>query len=109
MHELPITASLVDAVCERVGRSKVARVRIAIGKLSGVMPDSLRFCFEACTTGTVVEGAHLEVDEIPARIQCHECHEITDIDDAIPLCRCGSVHLDIVSGRELKITEVEVI
>ena len=60
MHELSITQSVVDAVAEHTDGAPVASVRLRIGKLSGVVPDALRFCFELVTEGTGLQGATLE-------------------------------------------------
>jgi hydrogenase nickel incorporation protein HypA/HybF len=108
MHELAITENVVRAVCEAVGAARVARVRLAIGKLSGVVPDAVSFCFDVCAAGTPLEGARLEVEEIAARVHCRSCSAETLLDDDIPLCRCGSADLEILAGQELKIREVEV-
>ena len=108
MHELAITESLVSAVCERVGEAKVNRVRLVIGKLSGVVPDAVQFCFDVCTQGTPLEGAVLEIDEIEARAHCKECHLESVLSDSIPLCPCGSPNVALLSGQELRIKEVEV-
>jgi len=108
VHELAITESLVSAVCERVGEAKVRRVRLVVGKLSGVVPDAVQFCFEVCAKGTPLEGARLEIDEIAARAHCRECDLESVIEDAIPLCPCGSPNVALLSGQELRIKEVEV-
>ena len=109
MHELAITECVVRTVCEAVGTTaRVARVRLAIGKLSGVVPDAVSFCFDVCAAGTPLEGACLEVEEVPARVRCRTCRAEELLDDNIPLCRCGSADLDVLAGQELKIREVEV-
>jgi hydrogenase nickel incorporation protein HypA/HybF len=63
MHELAITASLVDCVCDNVGDARVVRVVVEIGKRSGVAVYAIRGCFEVCTRGTQLEGAELEIVE----------------------------------------------
>ena len=57
MHELALMESLVDAVRENVRGARVKTVRLEVGKLSCVLPDALRFCFEISTQGTELEGA----------------------------------------------------
>jgi hydrogenase nickel incorporation protein HypA/HybF len=109
VHELAITESLVTTVAERVGAAKVRRVRLVVGKLSGVVPDAVMFCFDVCAKGTVLEGARLEIDEVVARARCRECDQESVIEDAIPLCPCGSPDVALLSGKELRIQEVEVI
>lgn len=108
MHELAITQRVVAAVAERVGDAKVTCVRLEIGKLSGVAPDAVRFCFEMCARDTVLEGAALEVIEVPARAHCRDCEADVDLEDIIGICPCGSANLELVSGQELRIKEVEV-
>ncbi len=108
MHELAIMESIVDAVIERVGDAQVFRVRLEVGKLSGVVPDALRFCFELATAETPLAGAALEIMEIPGRARCMQCLADVELEDQIALCVCGSANLDFVSGQELKIKDVEV-
>ncbi|MGH4024630.1 MAG: hydrogenase maturation nickel metallochaperone HypA, partial [Pseudonocardiaceae bacterium] len=60
MHEMAITQSVVDAVSTRMGDAQVRRICLEIGKLSGVVADSVRFCFDLVTAGTILEGAALE-------------------------------------------------
>ena len=70
MHELAVTEAVVDAILERTGDAAVSRVLLEIGKLSGVVPDAVRFCFDLCGEGTVVEGASLDIIETPGRARC---------------------------------------
>jgi hydrogenase nickel incorporation protein HypA/HybF len=74
MHELAITESVVEAVAERVGDARGTRVVLEIGMLSGVLPDALRFCFDLCTEATVLQGAALEIIQIPGRGHCQDCN-----------------------------------
>jgi hydrogenase nickel incorporation protein HypA/HybF len=109
MHELSLTQSVVEAIAERVGDRKVHCVRLEIGKLSGVVVDSIRFCFDLVAEGTVLAGARLEIDEPPGECRCRGCaHEFT-VDDPIVLCpRCGGADVAVRSGRDLLIKSVEV-
>jgi hydrogenase nickel incorporation protein HypA/HybF len=109
MHELTITESVVAAVAERVGAARVSRVRLTIGRMSGVVAESVRFCFDVCAAGTVLEGAALEIVEPAARGRCRDCGVESDLADGIPLCGCGSADVEILRGAELHIDEVEVI
>ncbi len=70
MHELSIATAIVDACAERAGGARVLRVRLEIGQLAAVMPDALRFCFDVCAQGTPLEGAELDIIEIPGRGAC---------------------------------------
>lgn len=107
MHELSITESLVSAILERVD-GRVQTVTLVIGRLSGLVPESVRFCFDICTQGTRLEGAALDIIELPGRARCLACDQEFELPDAIPLCACGSANLEIISGQELRIKHVEV-
>lgn len=108
MHELAITQSVVDAVVERVDGAKVRTLTLEIGTLSGVAPDSVRFCFDLVTAGTAIEGATLVILEPPGTGDCRACGEQFTMEDAFPLCPCGSADVKITDGRQLKIASVEV-
>jgi len=109
MHELSITQSVVDAVSEHTDAAPVASVRLRIGKLSGVVPDALRFCFELVTEGTGLEGATLIIDEPAGAGHCRSCSSDLALTDIILLCPCGSADVEVTSGRELTVQSIEVV
>jgi len=63
MHELAIVNGIVDAVTERCGGDRIVRIVVEVGRLTAVMPDALRFCFEVAAQGTAAEGASLDILE----------------------------------------------
>lgn len=107
MHELAITQGVVDQISERLGDAKVTRVALEIGRLSGVVCDSVRFCFDVCAQGTTLEGARLEIIQTAGCARCRECGACFGVDDLFALCQCGSADLELIAGQELKIHEVE--
>jgi hydrogenase nickel incorporation protein HypA/HybF len=109
MHELAITESVVSGVSDHVGDARVVRVVLEIGRLSGVVPEAVRFCFPVCAEGTTLEGAVLDIVEIPGRGLCRACGAEAELEDPIPLCHCGSADLELLAGQELRVREVEVI
>lgn len=108
MHELSITQSVVEAVTERTAGARVLGVHLVIGRLSGIVPDSVRFCFELVTAGTPLERAVLEISEPCGRAHCAGCGTDFDTDDLILLCACGSAQVTLLNGDELLIRSVEV-
>lgn len=108
MHELSITQSVVDAVCEHALGRPVRSVRIEVGRISGVVVESMEFCFELVAAGTPVEGARLEFDQPEGRAHCRGCGSDFTVDDLILLCSCGSADVQITAGRELRIMSMEV-
>ena len=107
MHELAIAESVVSSVLGRT-EGHVSVVRLRVGRLAGVVPDALTFCFEVATAGTTLEGARLEIEEQQGRAHCRTCDEEFVLDDSILLCSCGSADVEVVSGRDLSLVWVEV-
>ena len=108
MHELAITESVVAAVSERLPEARITCVRLDIGVMSGVVADSVRFCFDLVTEGTNLEGARLEIVESPASGQCRSCGAEFEPDGLIALCPCGSADVAVLSGSDLRIISVQV-
>jgi hydrogenase nickel incorporation protein HypA/HybF len=108
MHELGITRNLVAICQEHANGAKVQRVTLVIGRLSAVLPDSVRFCFDICAQGTLLEGARLEIEQPEGRGRCRICGAECTLDLLGGRCACGSRDLDVVAGQELKIREMEV-
>jgi len=108
MHELAISQGIVESVCEAVPEGKVLAVTIEIGALSGVVSDSVRFCFDACARGTRLEGARLDVVDVPGLGRCGSCRREMAMAELVGRCACGNPFLEVLRGRELRIRSVEV-
>jgi hydrogenase nickel incorporation protein HypA/HybF len=108
VHELAIAEGVVDTVTQRLPGARISSVRLEIGVLSGVVADSIRFCFDLATEGTGLEGATLEITEPPARCRCRACGTEFQPDPPIILCPCGSADVAVLGGDELKILSVQV-
>jgi len=112
LHEVGITRSIVE-IAERTAReqgaSRVLSVTVAIGELSGVVPEAVEFCFEACTKETLLEGTRLIIDRVPGKGRCRECAAETSLDPYTFACpACGGYDLERLQGEELKIIELEI-
>jgi hydrogenase nickel incorporation protein HypA/HybF len=108
MHELGLTQEIVAIVTERAQKRKVTRVTLEIGKLSCVLPDAVRFCFDLCAEGTVAEGAALEIFQPDGRGRCRSCGAEFSIETVFARCSCGSADLEWLSGEQLKVKEMEI-
>jgi hydrogenase nickel incorporation protein HypA/HybF len=111
MHEFSIASSIVEVVNKTAKEhniSHVAKVKIKVGQLQLVMPDSLLFSFNVCTEGTLSEGAVLEIEEVVAKGRCAGCDAEFPLGDYQFTCpSCGSPDISIVSGEELFIESFE--
>jgi hydrogenase nickel incorporation protein HypA/HybF len=108
MHELSITQSVVDAVCERAGGRTVHSVKVQVGALTAVVPEAMLFCFDLVVEGTVAQGARLDIERRPGAARCRSCGADFVLADLILLCPCGSADVAVTAGRELQILSMEV-
>jgi len=109
MHELSITQGVVDICEDTAAGRRVIAVVLEIGALSGVIPEAVEFCFEACARGTALEGAKLIIERTPARGRCEDCAAEFPLKTYYEPCPdCGSYRVTILSGEELRVKELEV-
>jgi hydrogenase nickel incorporation protein HypA/HybF len=108
MHELALMESVVAAVCERLPEARVKAVRLEVGRLAAVVPDALRFCFDVCTHGTNLEGAVLEILDVPGRGRCRACGHELALETLFATCPCGGIDIEVAAGQELLLKDVEV-
>src|SRR3954462_2585092 len=101
MHELAITQGVVDAVTERTGTVPVVCVRLRVGRLSGVVPDAMQFCFELVPARTPLEGATPEPEQPEGRGPRRRGGADVVLPDLVLLCPGGSADVEVLAGREL--------
>lgn len=107
MHELGITQSLIDIAIEYAQGAKVTKITLEIGILTAVLPDAIAFCFDACSLGTILEGAALNIVKIPGLGRCRQCGAEVFVELPFGVCSCGSLDLDLIHGQELQLKELE--
>lgn len=114
MHELSIAVSLVEAACEKLvelgGEVRVDVLHVRLGLLSGVVREALEFSFELAAAGTAIDGARLTIEEVPVTVRCPSCDEPRRL-ASIQHFRCpvcGTPTPEVVGGRELELTALEV-
>jgi len=113
MHEISLCESILDIINERAAQdrfSKVKRVRLEVGPFSSVEPEALRFGFDVVMRGSVAEGAKLEIEAPEATAFCLACFQTVPVRHRLDVCsNCGANALQMKSGEELRIRELEVI
>ena len=107
MHELALTEDLIHQVADRTVGRRVSTVHVRVGLLSGVVPESMEFCFDVATAGGPLEGASLVVERVAGRVACRTCGAESPAEDLLLVCPCGSADVEVVAGRELTLSRVE--
>lgn len=111
MHELGIALEILALVQQHVpeGQAPLVRdVRVRIGDLAGVVPESLEFCFSAVVAGTPWQHAALAIERLPARARCQACgHVFATEQPGVGCAACGDLRVRMVSGQELQVASVD--
>jgi hydrogenase nickel incorporation protein HypA/HybF len=69
MHELALCGSIADIVTRHAAGRRLDAVRIRIGQLRQVVPDTLEFCWELVTAETALANRPLLIDRVAARLR----------------------------------------
>ena len=113
MHEFAICEQLVATVLEELSRltppRKLVCVRIAVGGMQQVVPESMEMAFEVLTQDTPAAGAKLEMRRVPVVVDCRACGWHGEVKSSLIRCGgCQSGNVQVVSGKELFLESLEV-
>jgi len=112
LHELSLVEALVEqavaAARENAPGKKINAVDVDVGELSGAVPELLRDLYPMVAEGTVLEGSRLCVKKIKARFECGECGKKFGRQDIAGCPQCGSMNVDMLRGREIRLTAIDV-
>jgi len=112
MHEMSLAEGvlqLIEDTARRQEFSKVLAVWLEVGQLSGVEAEAMEFCFDAVTRGSIAQGARLEIVATPGAGWCMQCAATVALSEVFGACpQCGTHQVQVTSGSELRVREIEV-
>lgn len=112
MHEMSIAEGIIQVLEEQAREQNYTQVKavwLEIGPLAMIETEALSFCFEAVTRSTLAEGAALNIINMKGEAYCMQCLKNVPITQRYDSCPdCGSHHLQVVTGDEMRIKELEV-
>ncbi len=111
MHELYIADSILKSVRSslpcNVAPALVTQVLVQVGKLDAVIPETLKFSFDAIKKSSAMPRAELLITEIPVRCRCRNCAHEFGIDLPVFICpACGGGHVEVLRGRGITLTRI---
>ena len=112
MHELSIAMSILESLQEEMtlrACGPVEAVHIRVGELSGVVPQALASAYQMAAEHTPFAHSRLVIEEVPIVIYCRRCGRERQIESGAWFCcpECNTPSAQIVSGRELEISALE--
>ncbi len=112
MHEMSIALNIVELAMDYAKKENAQSIRqidIDVGSLSGVLTDSLSFCFEAATKNTLAENATLAINSIPAKGECNNCNHQWNVEQLPCNCpKCGDYFVRLLAGKELQVKSITI-
>ena len=110
MHELSLCQAIAGVVKPHAAGRRVDVVRVQVGALRQVVPDTLSFCWTLVREHEGMADAELELELVPAEVACRACGEQSTIASrwSVRCPRCDSPDVAVVHGEEFLVTSVDV-
>lgn len=112
MHEMAIAQSILDIVLQTAAdhaATRVNTIKLLIGEMTQIVPQSLEFGFATLAAETIAQHASLQIKIVPAQGKCNQCGYQFHIQCFKLSCPdCHSISIGILSGRELLVDALEV-
>lgn len=113
MHEISLAQGIIKTAEETLQKEKASEIlsiTLHIGTLSGVVRESLEFCFPLMTKDTPFQKTQLIIETLPIKIDCANCHSQSELEKFNLKCpHCQSSEVQIISGKEFYIANMEII
>lgn len=111
MHEYSIVQSLLDSCDDNAkanNATKVLKVVVKIGVMSGVEPDLLTTAFNTFKEKTICEDAEFVLNMQDIVVKCQSCLEESTLTKLEYVCpKCESAELEILDGEDMYLMSLE--
>ena len=111
MHEYSIVQSMLNQ-CENVAKqnnaTKVTKVVVKIGVMSGIEPDLLQTAFDTFKLDTMCEDCEYIQQIQPIKIKCKQCNQESELSKNEYNCpQCQSIDIDVIDGEDMYLMSLE--
>ncbi|HET9874266.1 MAG TPA: hydrogenase maturation nickel metallochaperone HypA [Mycobacterium sp.] len=110
MHELSLCQAIAGVVKPYAEGRHVDLVRVRIGVLRQVVPESLSFCWTMVRDFEDMPDAELELEFVSAEVRCRSCGRDSTITSRWSLLcpDCESADVEVLRGDEFLVTSLDV-
>lgn len=110
MHELSLCHAIAGVVKSHAAGRPVEVVRVRVGALRQVVPDSLLFSWTIVREHEDMPGAELDLEMVPGAVSCQACGRTSEITSrwSVACPECGNVDIQVVRGEEFVVTSIDV-
>ena len=110
MHELSIAANIIEIAEDFMQThkgAKIIKIELVVGKLSGVVRESLEFAMGIAAENTVLQDALILIQEVDGKALCNSCKtKFVNNDWYTPCPSCHSLDFEIVAGKDLRVKSI---
>jgi len=111
MHEYSIVQALIEQ-CDDLAKenetTKILKVIVKIGILSGVEVDLFASAYEAFKEKTICEASELVINVQPLVIKCFDCSCESSLDNVNFKCpNCESLNVQAIDGEDMYLMSLE--
>ncbi len=112
MHEFALAKDLVEIILAELNQQtppvRLRSATVVVGGLRQVVPEYLSFAYALWAKATPAEGSELEIRRVPIVLRC-ACGWQGEAEAPPFWCAaCHSPQVDLISGRELFLENLEV-
>ena len=115
MHELQVTERILEIALKYAEPNQVEKIlaiHLKIGELSDLEDEWIQKYFDYLSKDTIAEGAQLKIQRTPVVMECDDCFHSFNVDlkqtKDIQCPECGNEKCTLISGREYRIENMEV-
>ncbi len=111
MHEYSVVQALLEQI-ENVAKqnhaSKVTKIIVKIGVMSGVEAHLLEVAFNTFKEKTICDGAEFIMNIQPIKIRCNDCTTESELEKIHYCCpKCKSIDIKIIDGEDMFLMSLE--
>ncbi len=111
MHEYSVVQALlkqIEDVAKENDASKVTKIVVKIGVMSGVEAHLLEIAFNTFKEKTICDGAEFVMNIQPLTIECQECKSVSKLEKIHYCCqKCESINVRVVDGEDMFLMSLE--
>jgi len=111
MHEYSVVQALleqIEGVAEENEASKVTKIVVKIGVMSGIEAHLLEIAFNTFKEKTICDGAEFVMNLQPLTIKCRECGEVSELEKIHYCCqKCESTNVEVTDGEDMFLMSLE--
>ncbi|MBE9610004.1 hydrogenase maturation nickel metallochaperone HypA [Chitinilyticum piscinae] len=113
MHELSLAEHvirIVEDAAHQAGAQRVTRVRLAVGALAHVEPETLQFCCTLAARQTALAETEFVVEQTPGQAYCADCRQDVALERiGFPCPQCGGFALRVTAGEEMQVLDIAIV